>query len=77
MLLHWCWGEAESRHASYCRPLLLLPCLTHPPTHPPRLLQGKGCGFVQFVLRTAAERAMAQMNGQVRAAWCVGQCVCV
>lgn len=28
-------------------------------------LQGKGCGFVQFVLRTAAERAMATMNGQV------------
>ncbi|KAL4450577.1 hypothetical protein ABPG77_000933 [Micractinium sp. CCAP 211/92] len=26
---------------------------------------GKGCGFVQFVLRTAAERAMATMNGQV------------
>lgn len=26
---------------------------------------GKGCGFVQFVLRTAAERAMAAMNGQV------------
>ena len=30
-----------------------------------RCLQGKGCGFVQFVLRTAAERAMAAMNGQV------------
>lgn len=28
-------------------------------------MQGKGCGFVQFVLRTAAERAMATMNGQV------------
>jgi hypothetical protein len=28
-------------------------------------LQGKGCGFVQFVLRTAAERAMAAMNSQV------------
>lgn len=26
---------------------------------------GKGCGFVQFVLRTAAERAMGAMNGQV------------
>ncbi|PSC74511.1 polyadenylate-binding RBP47B isoform A [Micractinium conductrix] len=26
---------------------------------------GKGCGFVQFVLRTAAERAMTAMNGQV------------
>ena len=29
---------------------------------------GKGCGFVQFVLRTAAERAMTTMNGQVGAA---------
>jgi hypothetical protein len=29
---------------------------------------GKGCGFVQFVLRTAAERAMATMNGQVMGA---------
>ena len=28
-------------------------------------VQGKGCGFVQFVLRTAAERAMGTMNGQV------------
>ena len=27
---------------------------------------GKGCGFVQFVQRTAAETAMAQMQGQVR-----------
>jgi hypothetical protein len=27
--------------------------------------QGKGCGFVQFVLRTAAERAMSAMNAQV------------
>lgn len=26
---------------------------------------GKGCGFVQFVLRTSAERAMAAMNGSV------------
>ncbi|KAL4854055.1 Polyadenylate-binding protein RBP45 [Chlorella vulgaris] len=26
---------------------------------------GKGCGFVQFVLRTAAERAMSAMNAQV------------
>ena len=30
-----------------------------------KIPQGKGCGFVQFVLRTAAERAMATMNGQV------------
>lgn len=37
------------------------PCL---PIHLPSV-QGKGCGFVQFVLRTAAERAMATMNGQV------------
>lgn len=26
---------------------------------------GKGCGFVQFVLRTSAERAMTAMNGSV------------
>lgn len=30
-----------------------------------KIPQGKGCGFVQFVLRTAAERAMATMNAQV------------
>lgn len=30
-----------------------------------KIPQGKGCGFVQFVLRTSAERAMAAMNGQV------------
>ena len=39
--------------------------------------QGKGCGFVQFVLRTAAEQAMTAMNGQVGdalrwARWAVG-----
>lgn len=33
-----------------------------------KIPQGKGCGFVQFVLRTAAEQAMAAMNGQVRGA---------
>ena len=27
---------------------------------------GKGCGFVQFVQRAAAEQALAQMQGQVR-----------
>ncbi len=31
-----------------------------------KIPQGKGCGFVQFVLRTAAEQAMGTMNGQVR-----------
>ena len=31
-----------------------------------KIPQGKGCGFVQFVLRTAAEQAMSAMNGQVR-----------
>lgn len=31
-----------------------------------KIPQGKGCGFVQFVLRTAAEQAMSTMNGQVR-----------
>jgi RNA recognition motif-containing protein len=30
-----------------------------------KIPQGKGCGFVQFVLRTSAERAMMSMNGQV------------
>lgn len=30
-----------------------------------KIPQGKGCGFVQFVLRTSAERAMVGMNGQV------------
>lgn len=30
-----------------------------------KIPQGKGCGFVQFVLRTSAEQAMAAMNGQV------------
>ncbi|GAB4813815.1 hypothetical protein N2152v2_000861 [Parachlorella kessleri] len=30
-----------------------------------KIPQGKGCGFVQFVLRTAAEQAMSAMNGQV------------
>lgn len=30
-----------------------------------KIPQGKGCGFVQFVLRASAERAMAAMNGRV------------
>lgn len=30
-----------------------------------KIPQGKGCGFVQFVDRRAAEIAMAEMNGQV------------
>ena len=30
-----------------------------------KIPQGKGCGFVQYVLRTSAERAMVTMNGKV------------
>ncbi|KDD73151.1 hypothetical protein H632_c2480p0, partial [Helicosporidium sp. ATCC 50920] len=30
-----------------------------------KIPQGKGCGFVQFVLRASAERALAALNGQV------------
>lgn len=30
-----------------------------------KIPQGKGCGFVQFVNRPDAERAMAEMNGQI------------
>jgi len=30
-----------------------------------KIPQGKGCGFVQYVLRVSAERAMAAMNGKV------------
>jgi hypothetical protein len=30
-----------------------------------KIPQGKGCGFVQFVLRTSAERAMTTMQGQL------------
>lgn len=30
-----------------------------------KIPHGKGCGFVQFVLRTAAERAIVAMNGKV------------
>jgi len=30
-----------------------------------KIPHGKGCGFVQFVLRTAAERAIMAMNGKV------------
>eukprot|EP00890_Picochlorum_soloecismus_P004348 jgi/Picsp_1/4914/NSC_02278-R1_protein len=30
-----------------------------------KIPQGKGCGFVQFVLRAAAEHAMAAMNGRI------------
>jgi RNA recognition motif-containing protein len=30
-----------------------------------KIPQGKGCGFVQFVLRASAEQAMAAMNGRI------------
>jgi len=30
-----------------------------------KIPQGKGCGFVQFVLRISAEQALSAMNGQV------------
>lgn len=30
-----------------------------------KIPQGKGCGFVQFVLRSSAERAMMAMNGKI------------
>ena len=57
---------AQFAHARLCSPPLPLAHHQLPVSLPsPPTRQGKGCGFVQFVLRTAAERAMTAMNGQV------------